>query len=95
MGEIIVSINCVTYNHEDYIADAIESFIMQETNFKYEILIYDDASTDRTPEIIKMYEDKYPDLIKPIYQTVNQYSKGVKVGNYNIKRAKRKVYCYL
>ncbi|WP_174880457.1 glycosyltransferase family 2 protein, partial [Metabacillus niabensis] len=52
--------------------------------------IYDDASTDRTPEIIKMYEDKYPDLIKPIYQTVNQYSKGVKVGNYNIKRAKGK-----
>ncbi|MBN2396547.1 MAG: glycosyltransferase [Candidatus Atribacteria bacterium] len=87
---IMVSIICMTYNHENYIADAIESFLMQKSNFNYEILIHDDASTDRTPEIIKQYESKYPDLIKPIYQTENQYSKGVKVGRFNRERAKGK-----
>lgn len=90
MGEVMVSINCVTYNHEDFIAEAIEGFLMQKTDFDIEILIYDDASTDRTPEIIREYEVKYPNLIKPIYGKVNQYSKGVKVGNLNIKRAKGK-----
>jgi glycosyltransferase involved in cell wall biosynthesis len=89
-NEMMVSISCITYNHEKYISDAIESFLMQKTNFPFEILIHDDASTDRTPDIIKEYELKYPDLIKPIYQKENQYSKGVKVSNYNWKRAKGK-----
>lgn len=88
--EIMTSICCITYNHENYIADAIESFLMQKTDFKYEILIYDDASTDRTPEIIKQYESKYPDLIKPIYQTENQYSKGVKTLDFSMEKAKGK-----
>ena len=56
--DILVSINCITYNHEKYIAQAIESFLMQITNFKYEILIHDDASTDNTVKIIKEYEIK-------------------------------------
>lgn len=90
MGNILVSINCITYNHEKYIADAIDSFLMQKTDFEYEILIHDDASTDRTTEIIRQYEKKYPDLIKPIYQTENQYSKGVDVSFINGKRAKGK-----
>lgn len=89
-NEIMVSITCTAYNHENYIADAIEGFLMQKTDFAYEILIHDDASTDRTPEIIKEYESKYPNLIKPIYQTENQYSKGVKVGILNEQRAKGK-----
>lgn len=88
--EIMVSIICETYNHESYITDAIESFLMQKTHFLYEILIHDDASTDKTPEIIKQYEAKYPDLIKPIYQTENQYSRGVQVERINEKRAKGK-----
>lgn len=74
-NKTMVSIICNTYNQEDYIADAIESFLTQKTNFKYEILIHDDASTDRTAEIIREYERKYPLLIKPIYQNENQYSK--------------------
>ena len=90
MDNITVSISCTTYNHEDYIADTIESFLMQKTKFKYEILIHDDASTDRTAEIIKSYEKKYPEIIKPIYQTYNQYSKGVKVWKLNSGRAKGK-----
>lgn len=88
MENILVSIHCTTYNHEKYIADAIESFLEQQTNFKYEILIHDDASTDRTADIIREYEKKYPNLIKPIYQTENQYSlAGNSVDKINIKRA--------
>lgn len=54
-NDILVSINCITYNHEKYIRDALECFLMQKTDFKYEILIYDDASTDNTAKIVKEY----------------------------------------
>ena len=74
--DIMVSICCITYNHEKYIREALESFLMQKTNFKYEIVIHDDASTDNTANIIREYVKKYPDIIKPIYQKENQYSKG-------------------
>lgn len=77
--EPLVSICCTTYNHEKYIADAIDSFLMQETDFPIEIIIHDDASTDNTSNIIREYERKYPNIIKPIYQTENQYSKGRKI----------------
>lgn len=91
-NEILVSIICNTYNHEKYISNAIESFLMQKTNFRYEILIHDDASTDKTAEIIRNYEGKYPDIIKPIYQLENQYSKGISVGRINRERALGKYY---
>ena len=69
---VMVSVVCNTYNHEKYIAEALESFVNQITDFEYEVLVYDDASTDRTADIIRKYEEKYPNLIKAIYQTVNQ-----------------------
>lgn len=72
--DIIVSVCCITYNQEKYIGQALDSFIMQKTNFKYEIIVHDDASTDNTAKIIREYEEKYPNLIKPIYQKENQYS---------------------
>ena len=90
MEGILVSIHCATYNHEKYIADAIESFLMQKTNFKFEILIHDDASTDKTADIIREYEKRYPDLIKPIYQTTNQYSIGQSISKINLERAQGK-----
>ncbi len=88
--EIMVSICCITYNQHDYIAKAIESFLEQKTNFKYEIIIHDDASTDGTTDIIREYEKKYPNLIKPIYQSENQYSKGKKVTMIAMKKARGK-----
>lgn len=74
----LVSIICNTYNHEDFIEDAINGFLMQVTTFPFEVLIHDDASTDHTADIIRTYEKKYPKIIKPIYQKENQYSKGIK-----------------
>lgn len=71
----MVSIRCATYNQEQYIGQALDSFLMQETNFPFEIVVHDDASTDRTADIIREYEKKYPLIIKPIYEKENQYSK--------------------
>lgn len=89
--DILVSISCLAYNHEKYIRQALDGFIMQKTNFKYEVLIHDDASTDGTADIIREYEKKYPDIIKPIYQKENQYSQGVKFSwTYQYPRAKGK-----
>lgn len=76
-GEIpLVSVCCITYNHEPYIAQSLDGFLMQKTSFPFEVLIHDDASTDRTADIIREYEKKFPKIIKPIYQKENQYSKG-------------------
>ncbi|MBF9253840.1 glycosyltransferase [Pontibacter sp. 172403-2] len=74
--EPLVSIVSLTYNHEPFIRKALDGFIMQKTDFPFEVVIHDDASTDRTQEIIKEYEKEYPDIIKPIYQSVNQKSIG-------------------
>lgn len=71
----IVCIRCMTYNHENYIADALEGFVMQKTNFPFVAIVHDDASTDGTATILRQYAEKYPDIIKPIYETGNQYSK--------------------
>lgn len=74
-----VSVICLAYNHEKYIRKTLEGFVMQKTNFSVEYIIHDDASTDSTASIIREFEEKYPDLIKPIYQKENQYSKGVSI----------------
>ena len=76
-NNILVSIICTAYNHEKYIRDALEGFVMQKTNFKFEALVHDDASTDGTAAIIREYAEKYPDIIVPIIQTENQFSKKV------------------
>jgi len=71
----MVAIHCLAFNHEPYIRDCLEGFVMQKTDFKFVAIVHDDASTDRTAEIIREYEAKYPDIIKPIFETDNQYSK--------------------
>ena len=72
----LVSISCTAYNHEKYIAQAMDSFLQQEMSFPIEILVHDDASTDKTADIIRAYAEERPDIIKPIIQTENQFSKG-------------------
>lgn len=86
--DIMVSICCITYNQVEYLKDALDGFLKQKTNFKYEVIIHDDASTDGTTEIIKEYEKKYPNIIKPIYEKENQYSKGCKrILNFTFEKA--------
>ena len=74
-NQIVVSIRCLTYNHAPYIRQCLDGFVMQKTNFRFEAIVHDDASTDGTQDIIREYEKKYPDIIKPIYEKENQYSK--------------------
>lgn len=73
--KILVSIRCLVYNHEPYLRQCLEGFVMQKTNFRFEAIVHDDASTDGSAAIIREYAEKYPDIIKPIYETENQYSK--------------------
>lgn len=71
----LVAINCITYNHEKYLRDALDGFIMQKADFPIVAIVHDDASTDGTATILREYAEKYPDIILPIYETENQYSK--------------------
>lgn len=92
MDNHLVSISCITYNHAPYIRQCLEGFMMQQCNFPFEVLIHDDASTDGTQEIIKEFQEKYPDIIKPIFQTENQFSKGVRgmMARFNFPRSQGK-----
>lgn len=71
----LLSIKCFVYNHELYLRQCLDGFVMQKTTFPFEAIVHDDASTDGSAAIIREYAEKYPDIIKPIYETENQYSK--------------------
>lgn len=71
----LVTIRCLVYNHEPYLRQCLEGFVMQKTNFRFEAIVHDDASTDGSTAIIKEYAEKYPSIIKPIFEIENQYSK--------------------
>lgn len=89
--DIVVSICCWAFNQAGYIRDALDGFLIQATTFPIEIIIHDDASTDGTSDIIREYEKRYPEVIVPIYQTENQYSKGVRISaTYVFPRARGK-----
>lgn len=72
---VLVTIQCLVYNHEPYLRKCLDGFVMQQTTFPFEAIVHDDASTDNSAEIIREYAEKYPDIIKPILETENQYSK--------------------
>ncbi len=84
----LVSICCITYNHEKYIEEALDSFLMQEIDFPFEIVIDDDSSTDKTPDIICQYIENYPNIIRANLRKKNVGS----MTNFieNIKRARGK-----
>ena len=88
----LVSISCMTFNHASFINTCLDNLLGQKTNFPFEIMIHDDASTDGTREIIEDYVSRYPNIIFPLYQKENQYSKGVRglSSQYNYPRCRGK-----
>ena len=70
--QVMVTVQCLAYNHEKYIRQTLDGFVMQKTDFRFEVIVHDDASADGTPDIIREYAEKY-DFIIPIYQSENQY----------------------
>ena len=87
--EPLVSICCVTYRHEKYLAQALESFLRQQEDVPIEILAHDDASPDGTADVLRAYAAKYPNVIFPLYETENQYRKGVAMdATFNFPRAR-------
>lgn len=77
MNNIMVSICCITYNHKDYIGDAINGFLNQSTNFPFEVIIHDDASIDGTQAMVKEFSQRMANF-HTIFQTQNQWAIGVK-----------------
>jgi glycosyltransferase involved in cell wall biosynthesis len=92
----LISICCITYNHEKFISECLDSFLNQKISFHAEILIHDDASTDKTASIIQGYEKQFPNIVKPIYQVENQFKKNIKLNiafNYPRARGKYIAFC--
>lgn len=97
-SQILVSICCITYNHAPFIRKALDGFLMQQPpscvpqgakmSDWCEILIHDDCSTDGTDDIIREYAEKYPNMIFPLFEDENQYSKGKVIDAYNYDRAR-------
>ena len=88
--EPLVSIICNTYNQAPFVKDALDGFLRQRTTFPVEILVHDDASSDRTAAIISEYYAEYPNLFRPTLQKDNQYSKGHWVIRFSLNRARGK-----
>lgn len=73
---VMVTIRCITFNQAPYIRQCLDGFVMQKTNFRFEAIVHDDASTDGTADIVREYSEKYPDIIRPIIETENQFTIG-------------------
>ncbi|MFT4102681.1 MAG: glycosyltransferase [Burkholderiaceae bacterium] len=84
----LVSIICTTYNHERFVESALRGFLGQDCKYPFEILIHDDASTDATQAVIRRWRDRYPNLIKPLLQTRNQFSQGIRPWETMLARAR-------
>ena len=95
--DISVSVFLSVYNHKKYIVQCIESILSQKTNFNYEIVIHDDASTDGTTDILLSYKEKYKEKINLIVQNENQYHIGVNnlIYRYVIPHIKGKYLAYI
>lgn len=73
--DILVCVKCWVFNHERYLRECLDGFVMQQTNFRFVAVVHDDCSTDGSAVIIREYANKYPEIIKPIYEVENQWCK--------------------
>jgi hypothetical protein len=76
--EPLVSVVCITFNHAAFVRRALDGFVAQRTNFPFEVIVHDDASSDATAAIVREYAERHPEVIVPVLQTENQYSQGRK-----------------
>ena len=91
-----VTVIAICYCHQKYLRTALDSILAQETNFPFEILVHDDASSDGSVAIIEEYAKAYPHIIRPILERDNQFSKGIKALMRAIKPGlKGKYFAYL
>ena len=74
-SQLVLTVLCTSYNQVDYIRECLEGIVMQKCSYKWEAIVHDDASTDGTQDVIREYAVKFPNIIKPILQTENQFSK--------------------
>ncbi len=74
----VVSVLCTTYNHRDYISQAIEGVLAQRTDFPIELIVRDDASTDGTREVVDAYARRHPGLIRAVLEPENRYRQGIR-----------------
>ena len=75
-GTMMVSVLCATYNQENYIRQCLDSVLAQETDFRFEVIVRDDCSTDNTTKLVLEYAEKYPDKVIPLILEENHYSHG-------------------
>jgi len=75
--DISISVFCLSFNHEKFIEKTLEGFLIQKSAYRFEILIHDDASQDRTQDILSSYQKEYPNIIRLILQEDNQYKKKI------------------
>lgn len=95
-NNIMATVFMACYNHEPYIRQALDSVVNQITDFPFEIIVHDDASTDASADIIREYAQRYPHLIRPICQKENQYSQGINIRRTYVQpiaRGKYMAYC--
>lgn len=88
--KIQVSVLTTAYNHAPFIARAMDGIVEQKTSFPFEVIVHDDASADGTPEIIRQYAKRYPEIIQPIFQQTNQFSQGIDIYPLLLSRARGK-----
>lgn len=96
MTKPTVSILCLVYNHEAFLRQTLDGFVMQKTSFPFEAVVHDDVSTDSSKAIIQEYAEKYPDIIKPIYEEKNLFSQGCSIlmgTMYKAMRGKYVAFC--
>lgn len=94
MNDVKVTVCCPVYNHKKYLRKCLEGIVGQITEFKYEVLIRDDASVDNTKNIIEEYVEKYPTLFIPIYEKENLWNKGIDIHAYLKENARGKYIAY-
>ena len=94
-NEIKVSVLCTAFNHAKYIRETLDAFVSQVTDFGFEVIVHDDASTDETADIIREYAERFPAIIRPVLQQENQYSQNIDIFKQHINPLVRGKYVAL